>query len=335
MHRLIMGMCVLGLAVVAVPAEEKKASGPEAIWSELLSKFKPTLPKEARETLFTEYQKKFIAFAEKANDKEAAVKALGFVLQIPDSAAKDSMHAKAIGILKKDYVESKSAPKVARAHATKALLKNREQSVQMAKQIKGNPAARAFYEKQMGKDAVEKMLANADGADKEIKGYKELLAGDLKGVFADLSVGAKAPEVVSQDLDGKKVKLSDLKGKVVVLDIWATWCGPCRSMIPHTKTLVEKMKDKPFVFVSVSADQKKETLVDFLKTNSMPWTHWWTGMEGIVKDWEVEAYPTIYVLDTKGVIREKIVGADNAAVEKAVEKLVKEAEDKTKSGKSS
>jgi len=141
--------------------------------------------------------------------------------------------------------------------------------------------------------------------------------------------------VVSQNLEGKKVKLSDLKGKVVVLDVWATWCPPCRSMIPHTKTLVEKLKDKPFVFVSVSADAEKATLVNFLKSNSMPWTHWWTGMGGIVEDWEVKAYPTIYVIDAKGVLREKIVGADNAAVERAVEKLVKEAEDKTKPSKTS
>jgi thiol-disulfide isomerase/thioredoxin len=326
---------VLGLAVVAAPAQEKKAETPDSIWGELLAKFKGVKTPEQRQTLFTEYQKKFIAFAEKANDKEAAVKALSKVLEIPDSAGKDSMHAKALGVLKKDYAENKDAPKVARAHAAKALMKNCERTAQMAKQIKGNPAARAAYEKQMGKDGVDKILASAEGADKEIKGYKDLLAGDLKGVFPDLSVGSKAPEVVSQDIDGKKVKLSDLKGKVVVLDIWATWCPPCRGMIPHTKTLVEKMKDKPFVFVSVSADAEKATLVNFLKSTSMPWTHWWTGNGGIVADWEVQAFPTIYVIDHNGVIREKIVGADNAAVEKAVEKWVKEAEDKTKPTKSS
>jgi thiol-disulfide isomerase/thioredoxin len=335
MHRLVVGTCALALAVAVAAAEDKKAPTPDSIWNELLAKARTAKTNEERQPLFVEYQKKFISFAEKANDKEAAVKALGMVLQIPDSAGKDSMHAKAIGILKKDYVENKSVAKVARAHAAKALMKNRERNVQMAQQIKSIPQARAFYEKQMGKEGVEKLLASAEGADKDIKGFKDLLNGELKGVFPDLSVGAQAPEVVSQDLDGKKVKLSDLKGKVVVLDIWATWCGPCKGMIPHTKTLVEKMKDKPFVFVSVSADAQKETLATFLKSTSMPWTHWWAGTGGIVKDWEVEAFPTIYVIDTKGVIREKIVGANNAAVEKAVEKLVKEAEDKTKPSKTS
>jgi thiol-disulfide isomerase/thioredoxin len=334
MHRLFIGMCVLALAVVAVSAQEKKAPTPDSIWGELVGKFRAAKTDAERQTLFAEYRKKFLDFAEKSNDKEAAVKALGFVLQIPDTAGKDSMHAKALGILKKDYAENKDVSKVARAHAVKALMKNSEQNLQKVKQIKGNPAARAFYEKQMGKDGVEKLLASVDSTEKDLKGYRELLNGDLKGIFPDLSVGAQAPEVVSQDLDGKKVKLSDLKGKVVVLDIWATWCGPCKSMIPHTQKLVEKLKDKPFVFVSVSADAQKETLVNFLKSNKMPWTHWWSGMAGMVKDWEVEAFPTIYVLDAKGVIREKIVGANNAAVEQAVEKLMKEVEDKTK-GKTS
>jgi len=186
MQRLLVGMCVLGLAVVAVPAQEKKAETPDSIWGELLGKFQKAKTNEERQAvqkLFPEYQKKFIAFAEKANDKEAAVKALGKVFQLPDSGGKESMHAKAVGILTKDYANNKDAAKVVRARAVKVLIQNRERSVQMVQQIKSNPAARGFYEKQMGKEGVEKLLAAAEGADKEIKGYKELLNGDLKGGF--------------------------------------------------------------------------------------------------------------------------------------------------------
>src|SRR5206468_11276449 len=111
----------------------------------------------------------------------------------------------------------------------------------------------------------------------------------------NLGIGKTAPEIESQDLDGKKVKLSDLKGKVVVIDIWATWCGPCRGMIPHERELVKKNADKPFVFISVSADEAKEDLTKFLKDEPMPWVHWFSGTEGgPVKAWNVHAFPTFY-----------------------------------------
>src|SRR5262249_1139333 len=138
-----------------------------------------------------------------------------------------------------------------------------------------------------------------------------------------LSVGKAAPEVVSQNLEGKKVKLSDLRGKVVVLDIWATWCPPCRAMIPHEREMVKKLVNEPFVLVSISGDAKKETLTEFIKKEPRRWTQWWNGQTGgIIEDWNVEFFPTIYVLDAKGVIRYKNVRGEE--MEKAVTTLLKE-----------
>jgi peroxiredoxin len=144
-------------------------------------------------------------------------------------------------------------------------------------------------------------------------------------VVRNLAVGKAAPDVEASDLDGKKVKLSSYRGKVVVLDIWATWCGPCRAMIPHEREMVKKLEKKPFALISVSADDKKETLQEFLTKESMPWTHWWDGTSGpVMTAYKVEFFPSIYVIDAKGVIRHKhIRGAD---LEKAVEELIKEAE---------
>jgi thiol-disulfide isomerase/thioredoxin len=152
------------------------------------------------------------------------------------------------------------------------------------------------------------------------------LADLAKNALADIrefGIGKTAPNAQSEDLEGKKVQLKDYRGKVVVLDIWATWCGPCKAMIPHERDMVKKFKDKPFTFISVSADEKKETLKDFVKDTPMPWTHWWNGHTGgILKDWKVEHFPTIYVLDTKGVIRYKEIRGDE--LEAAVEKLLAE-----------
>jgi thiol-disulfide isomerase/thioredoxin len=140
----------------------------------------------------------------------------------------------------------------------------------------------------------------------------------------NLLVGKTLPDAEVEGLDGKKVKISDYRGKVVVLDIWATWCGPCRAMIPHERELVEKLKGKPFTFISLSADDKKETLEKFIEKEPMPWTHWWNGgaKGGAVETYKVQFYPTIYVIDEKGVIRFKHVRGE--AMDKAVEELLKE-----------
>lgn len=139
----------------------------------------------------------------------------------------------------------------------------------------------------------------------------------------NLSIGKKAPEVVCLNINGdKEDKLSNYRGKVVVIDIWATWCGPCRAMIPHEREMVDKLKGKPFTLISVSGDNEKETLTTFLEKEKMPWTHWFAERKGILKDWNIRFYPTIYVLDHKGVIRAK--GLRGEALEKKVNDLLVE-----------
>jgi thiol-disulfide isomerase/thioredoxin len=144
----------------------------------------------------------------------------------------------------------------------------------------------------------------------------------------NLAVGKPAPDVENTTLEGKKVKLSDYKGNVVLLDIWATWCPPCRAMIPHERDMVKNLKDMPFRLVSVSADDQKETLVKFLEKEPMPWIHWWDNgtANPVLKKYRVRAFPTLYLIDHTGVIRYKWVGSPgNDKLDKAVEELVKEA----------
>ncbi len=164
-------------------------------------------------------------------------------------------------------------------------------------------------------------------------GEKTTLGEQAKGPLFEirhLAIGKTPPNVESRNLDGEKVQLKDYKGKVVVLDMWATWCGPCKSMIPHEREMVRKHKDDPFSLISVSGDEEKSTLKKFLETTKMPWVHWWDGPRGeIIKGWNIQAFPTIYVLDAEGVIRYKFVGVpSNKELDGAVDKLLAEAKEK-------
>jgi thiol-disulfide isomerase/thioredoxin len=156
------------------------------------------------------------------------------------------------------------------------------------------------------------------------KALGELAKGHLYEI-RHLAIGKPAPQLQSADLDGNAVRLDDLKGRVVMLDVWATWCGPCRAMIPHQPELVKRYKGRPFTLVSISVDEKRETLTEFLKKEPMPWTHWFNGPNGkIIADLNVWSYPRIYVLDANGVIRSKDLRGK--LLDKVVDSLVKEAE---------
>jgi len=138
-----------------------------------------------------------------------------------------------------------------------------------------------------------------------------------------LAIGKRAPELASVDLAGNSTRLSQLRGSVVVLDVWATWCGPCRAMIPHERELVKRCAGQPFALVSISVDAEKETLARFLQKEPMPWIHWHNGDEGgVITALAIESYPTIYVLDSQGVIRFKDVRGK--ALDRAVDTLLKE-----------
>jgi len=79
--------------------------------------------------------------------------------------------------------------------------------------------------------------------------------------------GSVAPDFVSKDLEGKEVKLSDYKGKIVVLDFWATWCGPCRQSLPHTQEVARKTRDQGVVVLAVCTSDARDKFEEFVKTN--------------------------------------------------------------------
>jgi thiol-disulfide isomerase/thioredoxin len=213
--------------------------------------------------------------------------------------------------------------RVAQGEACQTLVKRVERAAGSAKHLRDNESARKRFEQKEGKARLDEELAKIESVHREADALARKFRERYPEFFPVVQVGKPAPELVSRDVDEKVVRLADLKGKVVVLDIWTTWCGPCREMIPHEREMVKRLAGKPFVLISISGDAEKKALTDFLAKEPMPWTHWWNGeYGGILTAWEITSYPTIFVLDAQGVVRFKDVRDHD--LEKAVDTLLAE-----------
>lgn len=144
-----------------------------------------------------------------------------------------------------------------------------------------------------------------------------------------LTIGNEAPEIVGEDTEGKPMKLSDYRGKVVVLTFWATWCGPCMSQVPFERKLMERMKGKPFVLLGVNADPKKDGLEKAMKDAGIAWRSWFDGSPPgpIASRWDIRGWPQTFVIDADGVIRH--IHLFQKQLDDAVDELIKEMESKT------
>ena len=146
-----------------------------------------------------------------------------------------------------------------------------------------------------------------------------------------LEPGCTVPEIEAEDIDGRPMKLSDFRGKVVLISFWATWCGPCMGMVPAEKALVGRMKGRPFVLVGVNGDTERSrrpsrsppTRGSRGGRSSTP-----AGRTGSPWAGASNAWPTrvAYLIDAKGVIRDSGSDLRGALLDKAVADLVAEAE---------
>lgn len=136
-----------------------------------------------------------------------------------------------------------------------------------------------------------------------------------------------APAFAATTMDGKHVSMDDLSGKVVLIDFWATWCGPCREALPHMKKIAQKFAGEPLVIVSVSLDNdaNDEKWRTFVAQNQMTSLQvrdgGWTGP--LATKFGVNAIPHTFTIDADGVMRDEHIG--DATIEVKLKKLCEEA----------
>jgi thiol-disulfide isomerase/thioredoxin len=142
----------------------------------------------------------------------------------------------------------------------------------------------------------------------------------------NLDIGCTIPDIDAKDLDGKPIKLSDYRGKVLLVAFWAGWCGPCMGMVPIEKALVDRMSGRPFAMVGVNGDETADEGRSVAAKNKINWRSVWDGgSRGTTATrWGVQGWPTSYLVDAKGVIRESNLRGHD--LDKAVEALVAETE---------
>lgn len=116
-------------------------------------------------------------------------------------------------------------------------------------------------------------------------------------------LGEMVPDFEATDLEGEPISFEVYRGKVLLVDFWAVWCGPCVAEMPNVKKIYEKYNDKGFDIIGISLDQNEQTLRDYLKENDIPWRQVFSGKgwnSPVSRQYGIYAIPTMWLIDKDG-----------------------------------
>ena len=154
-----------------------------------------------------------------------------------------------------------------------------------------------------------------------------LVLGSLARVNAQeketlVKVGDDVPEFVVEMFDGQKINIKDLKGKIVLINFWATWCPPCQEELKRVqKEIIDRFKGKDFVFLAISREESKEQVKKFRERNGYTFPMGLDPERKIYSKFATATIPRNFIIDKKGKIVEIEVGYTKEAFAKMIEKL--------------
>jgi len=144
-----------------------------------------------------------------------------------------------------------------------------------------------------------------------------------KATLEKPELGFSAPDFVLNDFKNKEYRLSGLKGKVVLLNFWASWCGPCRMEMPSMEAIYQELKDKGFEILAVNLDRGgSEKGKEFVSDYQLTFPVLVDSHGETAQRYRVTALPTSFLLDKDGIIKEKIIGGRNWSEPSLLGKIV-------------
>ena len=142
----------------------------------------------------------------------------------------------------------------------------------------------------------------------------------------ELALHKMAPAFEVTALDGARFNLDAMGGKVVLIDFWATWCGPCKEELPELQRMAKEFVGQPFVMISVSSDEDDAAWREFVQKHGMTWAQYRDGDHRLAKEFGVTSIPRYFTIDADGVLTSETVGS-GADLEGKLKRLIARAQE--------